>query len=134
MRNTHQVQIKDPRSGEWVTLGGMLDVSRNFAEGYCEGRRESHPCPAMRIVKVQAERFMHKAEILEIVKDYDELTGLRLGMLPQSFGFQWPYIMRAVYESLIHAQIDARMDRDAPLTDMGIALEKVRQICERSNP
>jgi len=131
--------MENPKDGDsflwkgeqWLTLSGFREVSRQFAEGWCEGRRDGVlPCPGFRIIRVTLPDYTFD----KVVHVYSEMKKLSAGMMPAGIGFQWPYILRAVEKGLEHVVYDARGDKDLELAtfrSMELALEVVHDIRSR---
>lgn len=142
MSYTFQIQMQRPDDGdavlwkgeEWLTLGGFQSVGREYALGWCEGRRDGVlPCPGLRVIRVSLPNYVFD----KVVREFTKSNELRAGMMPAGYGFQWPYILRAVELGLEYAQRDASSmrglrheDNGPPVTDIGEALEAVRAIRE----
>jgi len=102
---------------EWWALSGLLQVSLDMAEGYVQGRRDGEsPRRPMRVVRYPADQECysgHKSAQAvptdEVVTLLDEgSTEVRIGMLPQGFGYQWPAYLSAARRALERARSDVR--------------------------
>lgn len=111
----YQIQMKAPsdgrlqhlfRSGPWLTLGGFSDTRLMYAEGYIRATREHGPCPGLRIIRLDFPSLT----LSKVMQESPEVDWISVGMMPQAFGFQWPYYLSAIEKALRTAYADIKHD------------------------
>ncbi len=112
-----EVEVQLPANGRWVSIAGTLRPGEawGYVEGYKHGPGPRLPMRAI----VQGTG--------KVLNEDPGQTEVTTGMMPQGFGFQWPYYVRAAERALERATKDVKDDAPvvAALLDVVIRLRQL---------